>query len=171
MRNCKICKVKFEPVHSSVQMCCSLTCAIEYSKQIEKKKWQKEKKVLKEKLKTKSDYVKELQKEVNKFIRNRDKDKPCISCGKPLPEKRDAGHYRSAGGNPELRFEESNIHGQCVYCNQHLHGNLINYRIRLIQRIGVEKVEWLEKKHEPKHYTIPELKELIKEYKAKNKNQ
>jgi len=171
MRKCKICKVKFEPVHSSVQMCCSLTCAIEYSKQIEKKKWQKEKKVLKEKLKTKSDYVKELQKEVNKFIRNRDKDKPCVSCGKPLLNKFDAGHYRSAGGNPELRFNESNIHGQCVYCNQHLHGNLIDYRIRLIERIGVEKVEWLEKKHDPKHYTIEELKELIKEYKSKNKNQ
>lgn len=169
MRKCKICKVKFTPVHSSVQMCCSLTCAIEYSKQIEKKKWAKEKKVLKEKIKTKSDYVKELQKEVNKFVRNRDKDKPCISCGKPLKSKFDSGHYRSAGGNPELRFEELNIHGQCVYCNQHLHGNLIDYRIRLIERIGVEKVEWLESKHEPKHYTIQELKELIKQYKQKNK--
>ena len=171
MRKCKVCRVKFAPVHSSVQMCCSLTCAIEYSKQIEKKKWAKEKKVLKEKIKTKSDYVKELQKQVNYFIRQRDKDKPCISCGKPLINKFDAGHYRSAGGNPELRFEELNIHGQCVYCNQHLHGNLIDYRIRLIERIGVEKVEWLESKHEPKHYTIEELKELIKEYKQKNKNQ
>lgn len=169
MRKCKICKVKFTPVHSSVQMCCSINCAIEYSKQIEKKKWTKQKKVLKEKVKTKSDYVKELQKQVNYYIRQRDKDKPCISCGKPLNSKFDAGHYRSAGGNPELRFEELNIHGQCVYCNQHLHGNLIDYRIRLIERIGVEKVEWLESKHEPKRYTIPELKELIKKYKQKNK--
>jgi len=48
---------------------------------------------------------------------------------------------------------------------------LIDYRICLIKRIGVEKVEWLEKKHEPKHFTIPELKQLIKEYKQKNKNQ
>ena len=169
MRKCKICKIKFDPVHSSVQMCCSINCAIQYSKQIEKKKWTKEKKVLKEKIKTKSDYVKELQKEVNYFIRKRDKNKPCISCGKPLINKFDAGHYRSAGGNPELRFNELNIQGQCVYCNQHLHGNLIDYRIGLIKRIGIDKVEWLESKHEPNHYTIEELKELIKYYKQKNK--
>lgn len=169
MPKCKICKVKFDAKFFLQKTCFDSKCVYEYSKQIQKKEWSKEKKVLKEKLKTKSDYVKELQKEVNYFIRQRDKDKPCISCGKPLIKKFDAGHYRSAGGNPELRFEELNIHGQCVYCNQHLHGNLIDYRIRLIERIGVEKVEWLENKHEPKHYTIPELKELIKDYKQKNK--
>lgn len=166
---CKVCKNKFEPRFFLQKTCFDSNCVLQYSKRVKKKEWQKEKKLLKEKLKTKSDYVKELQKEVNKFVRNRDKDKPCISCGKPLLKKFDAGHYRSAGGNPELRFEEFNIHGQCVYCNQHLHGNLINYRIRLIERIGIEKVEWLEKKHEPKHYTIQELKEIIKEYKSKNK--
>lgn len=169
MPRCKICKVKFDARFFNQKTCFEAKCVLEYSNKIKIESWKKEKKVLKEKLKTKSDYVKDLQKEVNYFIRQRDKDKPCISCGKPLIKKFDAGHYRSAGGNPELRFEELNIHGQCVYCNQHLHANLINYRIGLIQRIGVKKVEWLEKKHEAKHYTIQELKELIKEYKLKNK--
>jgi hypothetical protein len=69
-----------------------------------------------------SDHVKELQVIVNKYVRLRDKDKGCISCGTPLLGKYDAGHYYSAGGNPELRFNTDNIHGQCVYCNQHRHG-------------------------------------------------
>lgn len=167
---CRICKKKFEPKRFLQKTCFTPKCALEYSRIEKQKEWNKKKKVLKDKLKTKSDYVKELQILVNKFVRNRDKDKHCISCSKPLNNKFDAGHYRSAGGNPELRFNELNIHGQCVYCNQHLHGNLIDYRINLIERIGIENVEYLERKHEPTHYKIPELKEMIKQYKLKNKN-
>jgi hypothetical protein len=36
-------------------------------------------------------------------------------------------------------------------------------------RIGVEKVEWLEGKHEPLKLTIDEIKVLIAEYKSKIK--
>lgn len=169
MPRCKVCKEKFQPKFFNQKSCFNPKCVVEYRKVKEEQDWKKQKKVLKDKVKTKSDYVKDLQKQVNLFIRNRDRYKPCISCNKPLKSKFDAGHYRSAGGFPELRFNENNIFGQCVRCNRDLHGNLIEYRINLIRRVGAEVVDWLEKKHEPKHYTISELKEMTKEYKLKNK--
>ena len=105
----------------------------------------------------------------NKFIRLRDRDLGCISCSKPFNAKYDAGHYRSVGANPELRYEELNNFGQCVHCNQHLSANLINYRIGLVQRIGQEKVDWLEGPHDPKHYTLGDLKTLQRWYQRKIK--
>lgn len=166
---CKICKEKFNPKFFLQKTCLNAKCILEYSKQDKAKNWKVEKKFRKESLKTLSDYKKELQVLVNRFIRLRDKDKPCISCLQPLKLKFDAGHYRSQGGNPELRFNELNIHAQCVYCNQHLHGNLINYRINLIKRIGLEKVEWLEGKHEVNKQSKEEIKELKILYKQKIK--
>jgi hypothetical protein len=172
MRTCKNCKIKFEPQYNTVQPYCDFECALEHNKILNEKKakkdWTKEKKKRKEKLKTNSDYIKELQVIFNKWIRLRDNGLNCISCNKPA-KKENAGHYRSAGGNPELRFEESNVHLQCEYCNTYLHGNLIDYRINLITKIGLDKVEWLESKHDPKKYTIDELKELKVLYNLKIK--
>ena len=70
----------------------------------------------------------------HKYIRERDKDKPCISCGKY--NKLQAGHFYSAGQYPGLRFEEKNVHGQCLHCNYFKHGSLINYTHNLVDRIG-----------------------------------
>jgi hypothetical protein len=51
-----------------------------------------------------------------------------------------------------------------------LSGNQIEYRKRLIKKIGVERVEWLEENgNQVKKWTIEELKELIKKYKQKIK--
>lgn len=169
MAKCKNCKEEYKK-YQPLQTVCSFECSVELSKaRMETKKakaWAKEKKERKDKLKTKSDYLKEVQVVFNKFIRLRDKGGNCISCNKPA-KKENAGHYRSRGGNPELSFEESNCHLQCEYCNTYLHGNLIDYRINLIKRIGLKKVEWLEGEHEPKHYSINDLKELKETYKAK----
>lgn len=172
-RKCKECGEVFQK-KQPLQMCCSITCSINYSKALEKKKkdreWKSEKKQIKEKLKTNADYVKELQVIFNRFIRERDKLKGCISCGTPLTSKYDAGHYFSAGGNPELRFNEDNCFGQCVYCNQHLHANLHEYTERLPKRIGEERFNQLkELRGTPKKYSIPELIELKVIYKDKIK--
>ena len=168
LKKCIECKVKFKQYKSTVKVC-SWQCAMANAKKTRIKNDKKELKILRDSLKTNSDHRKELQILVNKFIRLRDKDKNCISCLKPLKSKYDAGHYRSVGSSPELRFEELNIHAQCVHCNQYLHGNLINYRVNLIKRIGLKKVKWLEKKHDSKNYSIPELKEMKLKYKNKIK--
>lgn len=142
------------------------------AKRLKKESEKQERKAIqkrKAELRPKSWYVKEAQKWFNKFIRLRDSSKPCISCGRNHKGQYHAGHFLTTGAHPELRFEELNCHKQCSVCNNHLSGNLINYRINLIKKIGIEKVEWLEGPHEAKHYTIDDLKEIIKTYKAKCK--
>ena len=174
MPRCKSCKEKFEPKEFLQKFCKgSIDCLtaeglykLDKHKKQKDKEWKIEKKVLKEKLKTTSDYLKELQTVFNQWIRLRDKGNVCISCQKPA-KKENAGHYASSGSSPSLRFEPLNVHLQCEYCNTYLHANLINYRINLIKKIGIEKVEWLEQEHEPKHYSIPELIELKQVYKEK----
>ena len=172
-KKCKICGNDFKPFRTT-QKVCSGSCAIEYAKVQEKakkrkkiRKWQREKRI---ELMTHKDWLKKLQVIFNRYIRDRDKDKPCVSCGKPLIGKFDAGHFYSVGSTPELRFNEDNVHGQCVECNQHLHGNLIEYAERLPGRIGPERFERLkEAKNKSKKLTIPEIRDLIEEYKTKLK--
>ena len=84
------------------------------------------------------------QRHCNKYIRLRDKKKPCLSCGKYTTLE--AGHYYSAGHYSMLRFDEDNIWGQCSRCNRHLHGNLIEYRKGLVSRIGEEGIKALDNK-------------------------
>lgn len=105
----------------------------------------------------------------NAYIRERDNKKPCVSCGRHHQGQYHAGHYRSVGAHPELRFEELNCHRQCSVCNNHKSGNIAEYRIELIKRIGLEKVEWLEGPHKPKKLTCADLKEIELYYKAKLK--
>ncbi len=168
-RKCKICKEKFD-VKSNHHWYCDFECAMKGLEKEKQKKWKKEKKEIKEKLKTNSDYVRELQVVFNKFIRTRDKDKTCISCNNNLIGKYDAGHYYSTGSYPELRFNENNVFGQCVHCNQHKRGNIHEYRVRLGIRISLLEVKELESlKGIPRKYTIPELIELKAFYKLKTK--
>jgi len=151
-------------------MVCSPNCAFEYSKKLRVKSDKLIKQVTKLKLKTKSEWFKEAQVIFNQFIRLRDKNEPCISCGTISNVQYAAGHYRSVGSSPELRFNELNVHKQCnSYCNNHLSGNIVQYRINLIKKIGLEAVEWLEGKHEAKHYTIDDIKELKRIYREKIK--
>lgn len=149
---------------------CSIKCLAEHQKNKRIAKKQKDEraelKKRKEKLKTKSDYAGEAQAAFNAYIRERDKGQLCISCQKP-PKKKNAGHYRSVGACPELRFEELNVHLQCEHCNTYLSSNAIEYRINLVKKIGLEYVEWLEGPHPPKKYTIEDLKQIKKEYKRK----
>ena len=74
------------------------------------------------------------------------------------------------GGHKAVTFDEDNVHGQCVYCNQHLHGNLLNYQIGIQKRIGAERLLFLmEKANETRKFTRDELKEIISVYKQKLK--
>lgn len=103
----------------------------------------------------------------NKWIRLRDQDKGCISCGGKVQE---AGHYLSRGHHGALRFNEMNVNGQCTRCNCFLHGNLINYRSGLVKRYGEDKVILLEaSKHQVKKWTLGELEIMIKFYKQEIK--
>ena len=176
MRTCKNCKDKFEPQYNSVQSVCSFECSIELTKANSKKKakkdWSKEKKKRKDALKTNSDYLKDTQKIVNKYIRERDKNvKTCISCSKTIKGVRHASHFMSSGGHSNIRFNTDNIWVSCYKCNVMLSGNQLQYRVRLIKKIGLERVEYLESiANETRRYSIDELKEIQKEFKEKIRN-
>lgn len=171
MKKCKICGIKFVPRYSSLQQTCdAASCMITYSKVHNQKKQRKELHDMKQRTKTLADYKRELTKHFNKYIRLRDIEKGCISCQKKLIGKYDAGHYFSRGAFPNLAFDESNCHGQCVRCNQHLSGNLIEYSIQLPLRIGnVEYSNLLSRRNVPKKLSVTECVELIKYYKSKSK--
>jgi hypothetical protein len=123
-------------------------------------------KVRKEKLKSRAEHLREAQAAFNEWIRLRDADRPCVSCGRHHEGQYHAGHYRSVGANPELRFEPLNVWKQCAPCNTHLSGNLVNYRLSLLQLIGDAQVEWLEGPHSARKYTVDEIKTIKAEYRA-----
>lgn len=100
----------------------------------------------------------------NKWIRHRDQDERCISCGGPVEQ---AGHYFSSGHYSALTFNEMNVNGQDVRCNMFLSGNLIHYRQGLVRKYGEKKVKELEELAEVRTYkwSRTELEEIILKYK------
>jgi len=164
-KKCAACKEPFTKTRS-LQTVCSPKCAIAHARQKQDKLYRKRTRELKEKIKTRGEWLKEAQIAFNRYIRLRDHKEACISCGDSKADnyltgsRWDCGHYRSTGANPELRFEELNAHKQCVKCNRDLSGNHINYRIRLLEKIGEEKIAWLEGKHEAAKWDIDDLKEI-----------
>ena len=54
-------------------------------------------------------------------------------------------------------------------CNRNLSGNAVEYRIRLVHRIGADKVDWLEGPHSACKYTVEEIKVIKADYRAKTK--
>lgn len=169
VKTCKGCGVKFQPVRT-LQIACSVECAYKVARVNGGKARAVKYRADKKKLKTRSDWLKEAQQSFNLFIRTRDgiKGYGCISCG-THNGKANCGHYRSVGASPELRFEESQTALQCERCNTYLSGNLIEYRKGLLARVGQEKLDWIEGHHEPKKYTVDDLKEIKEKYRIKTK--
>ena len=168
-KKCKVCKESFTP-DKPLQVVCSYLCGLYYSRGIISKKKKLQKAELKEKLKTKGEYLKELQAIFNKYIRLRDKDELCISCGIKITGLSHASHFFSVGSTPGLRFDENNVHASCEKCNLHLHGNQFEYSIRLPDKIGQENFNQLiQKKGQKLLLSIPEIQELKAVYKSKIK--
>lgn len=171
MKTCAYCETQFQPMRP-LQAVCSPTCA---RRKVDRDKKQERQttKARKEAIKTIYDLIKEAQTAFNAFIRARDSKQPCISCGKPPPDLsglhagRDAGHFRSTGSASHLRFDEDNCHAQCVKCNQYGAGMAIDYRISLIKRIGLERVERLESDNEVHKWTREELRRIKVIYRGK----
>lgn len=172
-RKCASCGESFRPFTTLVRWCspdCGAALGMKKLKQAEKKQDQ----ARKEKLKTRRDYIEEAQRAFNKFVRLRDAGRPCICCGRPLDLGAhgggyDAGHYRSVGSAPHLRFHEDNCHAQSKQCNRYGAGRAVDYRIGLIDRIGIARVEALEADQSSPKWSIDDLKAIRDTYKAKAK--
>lgn len=175
-KKCKVCGNEYA-TRSPLQQVCSIKCATEFAIKKRtaegKRAIQLEKRALikqKEEIKSRSDWNKEAQQAFNAWVRYRDKDEPCISCQRHHTGQYHAGHLRTTKACPELKFHPLNVNKQCSVCNNHLSGNILEYRINLIKKIGIELVEWIEGPHPPAKYTIEDLKVIKSEYKQKLKN-
>lgn len=174
-KRCRSCQVFFIPLRS-LQICCSPKCAI-LKAQLDRvkiatntaKKERREHRAAKEKAKPLAWFAGSAQSSFNKFIRMRDAELPCISCGHTDRTSWDAGHFRGRKACPELRFEPLNVHKECTHCNQYRGDHLIGYRAELINRIGLEQVLWLEGYHKPEKRTVEFYKEIKRVYTAKLK--
>lgn len=168
-KKCKVCAEAFVPVRS-LQFVCGPLCGLKYAEKLRMKVNRKEYKEAKVKMKSRADWLKEAQTIFNKFIRLRDDRLPCISCSRHHEGQYHAGHYKSVGAHGELRFHELNVHKQCAPCNNHLSGNIVNYRMGMINKIGIDKVEWIEGNHQPLKLSIDEIRDLIAKYKLRIRN-
>ncbi|WP_339496915.1 recombination protein NinG [Pseudomonas sp. EA_15y_Pfl1_P101] len=181
-KKCRVatCRASFVPSRMG-QAVCSPACAMIDAPRHEPKARKaladierKDIKVRKEKLKSRGDHMREAQQAFNEYIRARDQAAGhlCISSGNPLDwsgNAVDAGHYRSVGSAPHLRFDERNCHAQSKQDNRFLSGNAVDYRIGLIARIGQEAVDALESDQSVRKYTVDEIKAIKAEYRAKTR--
>ena len=183
-KKCKQCGKEFVPLRSTA-IACSYPCAKAWvdarNAKVKAQKAKQEAKIdrqltkeRKEKLKTRREWIADAQIAFNAYIRERDKDQPCICCGKPLVQGSvgggyDCGHYRSTGSAPHLRYCEDNAAGQTKFCNRYGAGRAVDYRLGLIKRIGLERVEALEADNEPRKWSIDELKAIRDYYRKKLK--
>ena len=198
-KKCPICRGFFMPRNSLVKAC-GVKCAIALVRLLDEKKAAKNRlqearkqKADKERIKTKSELMKEAQAACNAYIRFRDRLDPCISCGRPVAEVEsvdvpgiggfwDAGHYRSRGACPELRFHPHNIHKQCKKCNagsakwSHTTESVSDgYKAGILAKLGSDVVAWLDRKdHPPAKYNADDYRffrdfyrEALKNYKKR----
>lgn len=182
----KECRQWFHPVRGT-QTVCGYKCAsavakaqtaksraeaqrVEKKRQLEEKKESRDRQAKKRlEVKPLSYFAKQAQQAFNEFIRYRDRHQPCISCGRYHDGQYHAGHFRTTGANPELRFNEDNCHRQCAPCNNHLSGNLTAYRPALIAKIGQARFDALMGPHELPKWKRDDYIRIRDEYRAKLK--
>lgn len=170
LTKCKICRTPFEKKSISHKVC-SPECALELLQRDKAKKLRQERLILKEKCRSRRDWLKIAQEQVNKYVRLRDAHLGCISCNKPATWNGQwhASHFRSVGAASSIRFNLWNIHKSCSICNNWKSGNLSEYEPRLRAKIGDKKVDHLRAQNQVVTYSIAYLQRLIKIAKKKIK--
>lgn len=122
----------------------------------------------------------------NLYVRLRDLTKlpsgkiygKCISCGRVWNvelfsdqsimngKQWHAGHYFREDRYESTAHNSNNIWLQCSKCNRYLSGNLSEYKINLIKKIGKEQFDKLEKEHNKiKKYSVLDYRDLATSYK------
>jgi hypothetical protein len=165
----KGCEKTFKQYKSTDKFCSRACYLADFaSKEVDKKV-----KVMRLGLITLTQFEKAAKSVFQLWVRLRDKDLPCISCGCVECSEWSGGHWWAAGQYSGLMFHPWNCNKQCnAYCNKYLSGNSNNYRIGLVKKIGEENVKWIEENKDRlknKKYTRDELIEIANKYKAKIK--
>lgn len=175
-RKCKWCNDNFTPTRPKqvTHSHCEEPYALKVAGKLIAQRERETTRARKEAIQTIPELIKAAQREFNAYIRERDKHQPCICCGKPLGDgdvggSFDCGHYRSTGSAPHLRFDERNAHAQNKRCNRWGAGRAVDYRLGLVERIGLPEVESLEADNSIRKWTRDELRAIRDLYRQKRK--
>lgn len=176
-RRCAVCKETYTPKRIGLKItkvCLNPGCVLDYAQGIKAKEFDKETRRRRSAMndQDKSWWAKKAERMCNKYIRERDAGKPCVSCGNTNPSiKYDAGHFVPVGRSDALRYEETNIHRQCSnHCNVHLSGNYSEYKKAIIRIYGQDHLDWLENHQEMPRRRIEDYKKIYEYYKQKIKS-
>lgn len=152
------CERMFAP-RTSQHSVCSPRCEIAKRKAAAKAERESDK-ARAEKLKTITEWEQECKAIVQKIARIRDRHDGCISChmGPHYTGRWQGSHFRPAGNHSAVELHLWNIHKSCAQCNLKKHGNTGAYRPRLVEKIGRERVEWLESQNQVTKRTVDYLK-------------
>lgn len=171
---CKLCREYFpreQIVATKKGKFCTFDHALEWAQQ-EAKKPEIKQKVANHKQRERKKAVTplkawqdKLQALVNQGVRHRDRGLTCCTCGNSNPTE--AGHYRSRGACPELRYELTNIHFQCHACNVYGSGMRAEYREFIKVKYGEAHLEWLDGPHAPLSKDWEWYEGQIKEWRQK----
>lgn len=155
---CAFCRSLFTPARL-MQAVCSPMCAAR-SVKAKKVEERSQIRIRKEAIKSRPEWLAECQTIFNRYVRLRDRALGCASCERPAgwDGQWHASHFRSVGAASSIRFHLWNVHKACSICNNHLSGNLSGYRPRLIDKIGADRVAWLESQNQLAKFDIPYLK-------------
>lgn len=167
-RKCKYCLERYTPKYSTTEPCPKYECRLKHLEANTAKINRANKAIARNEIKSYAQRLSEAKKVFQKWIRLRDKDKPCISCGTISSSVWDGGHFKKAELYSGVIFHEHNVNLQCGKCNRFLAGNELNYRTGLIAKIGEEAVlnlEHLAEMSRMKKYTNEELEEIKLKYK------
>lgn len=182
-KTCKACKEKFTTTRP-MQCACSIECAQQIAQveraKAEKREAAKERAATRERraeLKPRSKWLAEAQASVNRYCRLRDQARGlgCFTCGaKPAAAfggTLDAGHFRSVGSAPHLRYFTSQIKTQCIPCNRHKGGMALEFRRQLVAERGAEWVDDLEAMQGTAKFTVEFLQRLKRIFNKKANRQ
>jgi hypothetical protein len=143
-KQCPMCQRMFIPLRP-MQAVCGPVCA---GKKVraDKKAEAQNIKARKEAIKSRTEWEQECKSIVQKIARLRDRHDGCISChmGANYGGQWHGSHFRPAGNHTAVELHLWNIHKSCAQCNKYKGGNIAGYRPRLIEKIGLDRVEWLE---------------------------
>ena len=161
-RPCPVCSKDYVP-ERPMQAVCSPRCAAKKVKQ-DKAEERAKVKTRREKAKPRAKWLAECQAIVNRYARIRDAHLPCVSCDRPASwdGQWHGSHFRSVGAASAVRFNLWNVHKACSICNNHLSGNIAEYRPRLIAKIGQERVDWLMAQNNLVYHDVDYLKKFKK---------
>ncbi len=176
-KKCKHCGEMFQPFNSIEKMC-STACILAGLAGMKKKdigraeRSRKKAKTAKSKeLRTRLDWYSRLGTLVNQYVRWRDRDEPCCTCGTTNPNiKYDAGHFHTKKARPDIRFELTNIHRQCSQrCNVYGSGMRNEYEKFIADKYGPEHVDWLAEQKRPLFEVFPNWQDIEAEIKRYRK--